>query len=156
MNKSVQTTFKKLKALPIDERYQHAIEFRHVSWFDDEVCYCLRQNNICLVWSQRDEIVTPPIVMADFVYLRLIGDRSIAEADFGKIQRDRFNEMQQCANELKKVEKVNALKVGIVAANNHYAGFGPGTSNTFRKMLDLPEATYYELEQSKQPNLLDY
>jgi hypothetical protein len=28
----------------------------------------------------------------------------------------------------------------MVAANNHYAGFGPGTANIFRKMVGVPEA----------------
>jgi hypothetical protein len=45
--------------------------------------------------------------------------------------------------------------MGIVAANNHYAGFVLGTSNNFRKMLELPEAQYYELTQKTQSSLLD-
>jgi hypothetical protein len=32
------------------------------------------------------------------------------------------------------------LNLTIVAANNHYAGFGPGTANIFRKMVGVPEA----------------
>jgi hypothetical protein len=36
------------------------------------------------------------------------------------------------------------LKIGIVAANNHYAGFGSSTANTLRKMIGLPEAAYEE------------
>ena len=148
--------FKKLKVMPLDNRLRHALEVRHESWFDDEVYDFLRQNNICLAWSQRDEIATPPVLTTDFVYLRLIGDRSIAEKDFGKIQKDRLNEMQKWASELTKAQEDKVLKIGIVAANNHYAGFGPGTSNTFRKLIGLPEATYHELEQSKQPSLLDY
>jgi hypothetical protein len=32
-------------------------------------------------------------------------------------------------------EQRDRLNLAIVAANNHYAGFGPGTANTFRKML---------------------
>jgi hypothetical protein len=38
--------------------------------------------------------------------------------------------------------------LAIVAANNHYAGFGPGTANTFRKLLDLLEATWENVEIS--------
>jgi len=34
-------------------------------------------------------------------------------------------------------KKRDKLNLAIVAANNHYAGFGPGTANTFRKMLGL-------------------
>jgi hypothetical protein len=33
-------------------------------------------------------------------------------------------------------------KLAIIAANNHYAGFGPGTANMFRNMLGLPEAKW--------------
>ena len=41
-------------------------------------------------------------------------------------------------------EQGDRLNLAIVAANNHYAGFGPGTANTFRKMLDLSEVTWKE------------
>jgi hypothetical protein len=30
----------------------------------------------------------------------------------------------------------------MIAANNHYAGFGPGTANLFRKMVGLPELSW--------------
>jgi hypothetical protein len=32
---------------------------------------------------------------------------------------------------------------------NHYAGFAPGTANTFRKMLDLSEVTWNNIPVSK-------
>jgi AAA ATPase-like protein len=38
-------------------------------------------NDICLVWSQLAGIRTPPIVTTDFLYIRLIGDRTIQEKD---------------------------------------------------------------------------
>lgn len=40
-----------------------------------------------------------------------------------------------------KEENMN-INLAIVAANNHYAGLGPATANTFRKMLDLSEVTW--------------
>ena len=43
-------------------------------------------------------------------------------------------------------EQRERLNLAIVAANNHYAGFGPGTANTFRKMLDLSEVTWNDVE----------
>jgi hypothetical protein len=53
-------------------------------------------NNICMVWSQLAELKsTPPMVTTDFLYLRFIGDRSIDEKNFGKIQKkDRVMEMK--------------------------------------------------------------
>jgi hypothetical protein len=43
--------------------------------------------------ESTDILVTPPIVTTDFVYLRLIGDRSIDERDFGTIKKDRIKEI---------------------------------------------------------------
>ena len=34
------------------------------------------------------------------------------------------------------------INLAIVAANNRYAGFGPGTANMFRKMIGFEEATW--------------
>jgi hypothetical protein len=34
-----------------------------------------------------------------------------------------------------------------MAANNHYAGFGPATANSFRKMLGLNEVVWEEMKQ---------
>jgi len=42
------------------------------------------------------------------------------------------------------------MKLTIVAANNHYAGFGPGTVNIFRNMIGLPEAKWEEKEMEIQ------
>ena len=49
--------------------------------------------------------------------------------------------MKKWAGFLKRDREVEQeiINLTIVAANNHYAGFGPGTANTFRKMLDLSE-----------------
>jgi len=38
-------------------------------------------------------------------------------------------------------EQRDRLNLAIVTPNNHYDGFGPGTANAFRKMLDLSEVT---------------
>ena len=78
------------------------------------------------MWNQLDIIQTPPVVTSDFVYIRFLGDRSISETDFGTIQRNRVQEMAKWADKLKEVQKYERhVKTALVAANNHYAGFGP-------------------------------
>jgi uncharacterized protein YecE (DUF72 family) len=101
-----------------------------------------------MVWSQLADIKTPPIVTTDFLYIRFIGDRTIQEKDFGKIQKDRVLEMKKWARFVKraKEEQRDRLNLAIVAANNQYAGFGPGTANTFRKMLNLSEVTWKDVK----------
>ena len=120
-----------------------------------------------MVWSQLAGIRTPPIVTTDFLYIRFIGDRTIQEKDFGKIQKDRVSEMKKWARFLKRArEEQEKINLAIVAANNHYAGFGPGTANTFRKMLDLSEVIWNDVEiphtgknassNTKQSSLSDF
>ena len=134
----------------LDTRFRYAVEVRHSSWFQDLAYNFFANNGICLVWSQLAEIQTPPIVTTDFVYLRLIGDRRIQEKDFGQIQIDRVTEMEKWAENIKNVQKNEHIKLAIVAANNHYAGFGPGTVNMFRNMLGLSEAKWQEKEEERE------
>jgi hypothetical protein len=57
--------------------------------------------------------------------------------------------MQKWADNIKRVED-ERIKLAIIAANNHYAGFGPGTANIFRKMLGLSEAKCEEKEEGEE------
>ena len=58
-----------LAALPADLRV--ALEFRHESWFDDEVYGLLRTRNAALCVADTEEGSTPAVATADFGYLRL-------------------------------------------------------------------------------------
>jgi uncharacterized protein YecE (DUF72 family) len=121
-----------------DDTFRYSIEVRHPSWFNDLAYNFFSKHNVCLVWNQLDVVQTPPVVTSDMVYIRFIGDRSISEKDFGTIQRDRAVEMLNWVNKLKQVQQYDRrVEVAMVAANNHYAGFGPATSNTFREMVGL-------------------
>jgi uncharacterized protein YecE (DUF72 family) len=109
-----------------------------------------------MVWSQLAELRTPPIATTDFLYVRFIGDRSINEKDFGKVQKDRVMEMKKWSSKLKRVIREQkeetgrgggrrkSINLAIVSANNHYAGFGPETANIFRKMIGLPSINWQE------------
>ncbi len=51
--------------------------------------------------------------------------------------------MSKWADKLKEVEKYERhVKTALVAANNHYAGFGPATSNAFRELLGLKQVEW--------------
>ena len=152
----------------LDKRFRYAVEVRDSSWFQDLAYSFFANNSMCMVWSQLADIRTPPIVTTDFLYIRFIGDRTIHEKDFGKIQKDRVLEMKKWSGFVKKAreEQLDRLNLAIVGANNHYAGFGPGTANTFRKMLALPEVTWNDVKvpqdedrissNTKQTSLSDF
>jgi uncharacterized protein YecE (DUF72 family) len=138
----------------LDTRFRYAVEVRHPSWFQDLAYNFFANNGICLVWSQMAELKTPPVVTSDFLYLRLIGDRSIQEKDFGRIQIDRVVDMQKWVENVKTVAD-ERIKLAIMTANNHYAGFGPGTVNIFRNMLGLPQAEWKDVKEEEKQETPD-
>jgi uncharacterized protein YecE (DUF72 family) len=58
-----------LAAWPVERAV--ALEFRHESWFDDEVYTILRSRNAALCVAETEEGSTPVVSTADFGYLRL-------------------------------------------------------------------------------------
>ncbi len=88
----------------------------------------------------------PPLFQQIFCILDSLEIENIQVKDFGKIQKDRVSKMKRWARFVKKAieEHLDRLDLAIVAANNHCTGFGPGTANTLRKMLDLSEETWNE------------
>jgi hypothetical protein len=56
-------------------------------------------------------------------------------------------------NQLEQDEK--NLKIGIVAANNHYGGYGPGTVNMFREMMNLEPSIIDSMKTKEIVNQLE-
>ena len=130
--------------------FRYAVEVRHASWFSDLAYNFFKNNNIAMVWSQMDRLQTPPIVTSDFVYLRLIGDRRLSDDQFGKIQIDRTEEIRNWADKIKEIrQNEKDVKIGIVAANNHYGGYGPGTVDIFRQNMDLESLSFENVDTDK-------
>jgi len=74
-------------------------------------------------------------ITADFTYVRWLGDRKGIEEKtktWNKIIVDRTADLGEWVEVLKKVQQ---RKIQILAfANNHYAGYGPGTIEEFKKL----------------------
>jgi uncharacterized protein YecE (DUF72 family) len=58
-----------LQALPKTMRV--AVEFRHLSWFEEDVFDVLRAGNAALCFAESADLKTPRVVTANFGYLRL-------------------------------------------------------------------------------------
>jgi len=125
-----------------DLKYPHAIEFRHKSWFRDDVYALLRDRNVAMVWTENQYLKSPADVTADTAYLRMVGDREIEE--FKETQRDKSKEMRDWYKELEGAS--DSVKGAFVFFNNHYAGFGPASVNEFRRLAGMIE---YEFPAGK-------
>jgi hypothetical protein len=53
------------------------------------------------------------------------------------------NKLKRAVNE-QKAARGKTINLAIVSANNRYAGFGPETANTFRKMIGLSSINWQE------------
>ena len=58
-----------VERLPTDRRY--TVEFRHESWFDEDVFATLKDNNVALCISEQEDFKTPVVATAEWGYLRL-------------------------------------------------------------------------------------
>jgi uncharacterized protein YecE (DUF72 family) len=131
--------------LPPDFRYP--IEGRHESWFTDEAIDYLTEHNHCLVWNEIQGVDNPAKITSDYVYIRLIGDRSIPDSEFGKVTIDRTKLIQNWTEKVKKLE--GHVQLAIIMANNHFEGFAPSTANTLRMNLGFSELVWDEKKQQK-------
>lgn len=62
---------------------RHAVEFRHPSWFDDEVAARLAAGRIAAVQSDSADWPMWPAVTTDLVYVRLHGHRATYASAYG-------------------------------------------------------------------------
>ncbi len=131
----------------LPQYYRFPIEGRHESWFTDEAIDYLTEKNICLVWNDIPNVHNPTILTSDFVYVRLIGDRSISDSEFGRVILDKSDAIQGWAEKIKKIQSEAAL--GLVMTNNHYQGFAPATANALRLELGLSDLVWDEKKQEK-------
>jgi uncharacterized protein YecE (DUF72 family) len=125
--------------LPND--FLYPIEGRHESWFTDEAISYLKENKHCLVWNDIEGISNPMPVTASYLYVRLIGDHSIPDSEFGKVSKSKKEVIRIWAD---KLENIQDVPLAIVMTNNHYEGFGPATANSLRMRLGMRELVWDE------------
>jgi uncharacterized protein YecE (DUF72 family) len=133
--------------LPDD--FLYPIEGRHESWFSDDALSYLKQNKHCLVWNDVEGVNNPYPVTSNYLYVRLIGDRSIPDSEFGKVRKQR---KEGITNWAKKLESIQDIPLAMVMTNNHYEGFGPATANSLRMQLGMSELIWEEKRQKTLGN----
>ncbi|NND87281.1 MAG: DUF72 domain-containing protein [Nitrosopumilus sp.] len=128
--------------LPDD--FVYPIEGRHESWFSEDAISYLKQNNHCLVWNDVAGVNNPMPITSRYLYVRLIGDRSISDSEFGRLTKDRATQIKGWAKKLKEIQDI---PLAMVMTNNHYEGFGPATANSLRTEMGLRELFWEEKKQ---------
>ena len=128
--------------LPND--FLYPIEGRHESWFTNEALNYFKQKKYCLVWNVVEGVNNPFPITSNYLYLRLIGDRSIPDKQFGTIRK---NKSEFIKNWAQKLMEISDIPLAMIMANNHFEGFGPATANTLGENLGRRELIWEEKKQ---------
>jgi uncharacterized protein YecE (DUF72 family) len=102
--------------LGIDEnrRLRHAVEIRHESFLDSDFIDLLREHNIALVVAETAKR-WPMVhdVTADFIYMRLHGDKELYKSGYGNKALERWAERIDAwrhGNEPRDAQKISSAK----------------------------------------------
>ncbi len=128
------------------------LEARHRSWASPAVFEALEAHGVTWAWSENDAFCSTPRLTTRDAYIRLIGDRSLEV--FDRIQRDPTPVIDAWAARMEA--KVDDLQRVRVFANNHFAGFGPGTVNAVLDRLGREPQGWSALGLGGQTTLGEY
>jgi uncharacterized protein YecE (DUF72 family) len=98
-----------------------AFEFRHESWFGDDVWEIFKSRNIALCIAETEDLATPKVMTADYGYLRL------RRADYTKIDIERSAEFVR--------EQNDRWKDAFVYFKHEEAGAGPKFAKQMMELL---------------------
>ena len=123
--KNVSRLSKYLKALP--DEYRHVIEFRHPSWFDEDVYNLLSKHNAALCIVSMPDFPTVLKATSDFVYIRMHGGNVLYGSNYSK------KELKECYSWIKRFLD-DGLDV-YVYFNNDARGYAIKNAKTLIELL---------------------
>jgi uncharacterized protein YecE (DUF72 family) len=107
---------------------RHAIEFRHPSWFCDEVMTALRAHGVALVFAHRPEIESFQAreLTADFVYLRFHHGARGRRGNYSQ------SELREWAGAVRRWASERDVYAYF---NNDWEGFAPANAAALRSLV---------------------
>jgi uncharacterized protein YecE (DUF72 family) len=114
-----------LKLLPPRRRY--AFEFRHPSWYEDDILDLLRNNDIALCISDHHDAPSPWLATASFVYVRGHGPGGRYQ---GRYCSDTLARWKRWLLAMRRAERA-----GYVYFDNDQKSAAPKDAARFQKML---------------------
>jgi len=122
-----------LRGLPPGRRY--AVEVRHRGWLRDEFYAMLERCGAALVLHDLHYMPKLDRATADFVFVRLLGKRSLVPDDFSRARIDRAKDLDAWAEKV-RIFADRGLEV-FVFANNRYQGHAPATCRDLAQRLGI-------------------
>jgi uncharacterized protein YecE (DUF72 family) len=109
-------------------KVRQVFEFRHESWFCDEVYKLLKKYKVALCIADSPEFPTAEVVTADFIYIRFHGGKILYGSRYSR------KEMQEWAKKIKAWTK-KGLDV-YAYFNNDASGYAVENARELKKLLN--------------------
>jgi len=111
-----------LKVLPKNMR--HSIEFRHKSWFDDEIYSVLEDHDIAFCIVDSKKLKSPWIKTASFVYVRFHGPEKLYASEYSE---------EYLKNIAEKLLEMNVES--FIYFNNDFEGYAIKNARFLKEIL---------------------
>jgi uncharacterized protein YecE (DUF72 family) len=118
-----------LQKLPRD--LKHTIEFRHQSWFEDDVFKILRSYHTGFCVFDMPKLTSPLLATTNFAYVRFHGRQGLYSSRY--TDEEMADWAEKIAGLSKKAESVN------IYFNNDVAGYALENAQTIREYLETKQ-----------------
>ncbi len=111
----------------LNPNLKNVVEFRHKSWWNEEVYTALREKNICFCSISSPKLPEELIKTTDFGYVRFHGRESWYDYNYTE------DELKHWAEKIKKAN----FKECFIYFNNDYNGYAPANALELKKILNF-------------------
>ncbi len=109
----------------LNPEFKNVVEFRHKSWWNEEVYKILKENNICFCSISSPKLPEDLIKTSDFGYVRFHGKEGWYNYDYSD------KELKEWAEKIKQAQ----FKECFIYFNNDYNAYAPKNALTLKEML---------------------
>jgi len=121
---------------PLPRSIRYAIEFRHISWYNEKTVELLTQHQVCWVATDYPNLPRQINLTTDFLYIRWIGNNGMYQHHTHE-RVDKTSQLKWWLDAIHPFEEHVPAIYGFF--NNDYAGFAAGTCRRFKQLAGFPD-----------------
>lgn len=118
---------KLLSFLDGKENFKFAIEFRHKSWFCEDIYSKLKKRNLALVIADSSRYPKEKVITADFTYIRMHGPKEMFSSSYSE------ENLKELASDIREYSK--SCKEIYVYFNNDFYAYAVENAKMLKKFV---------------------